>query len=179
MDGATGSQVYDVIVVGAGHAGCEAALAAEAKAFAKLARTEQAAGLIGIFHADQFLKKKSKQQSGGARAIKHAAVLGAGIMGGGTLSGGAVTGAVNGVMTTPLLVAAFSGGAVSRGLGLGLALLSVAAGAGLAAGAGAAAGGGSCTVLQGTAHALSIATRATTISSLGLGSIILYTSPWY
>ncbi len=65
------------------HEGREPALLAEAKAFARMARTEQAAALIGIFHADQFLKKKSKQQSSGAREVKSAAVLGAGIMGGG------------------------------------------------------------------------------------------------
>jgi hypothetical protein len=94
---------------------------------------------------------------------------------GGTLSRGLVAGAVNGVMTTPLPVAAFSGDSVSRGLGL--AGLSVAAG--LAAGAGAATGGGSGVVLQGMAHALRVATRVTTISSLSLASIILYTSPWY
>ncbi|HKI96892.1 MAG TPA: fatty acid oxidation complex subunit alpha FadB [bacterium] len=71
------------VMESAAHESREVALAAEAKAFAKLAKTEQAAGLIGIFHADQFLKKKSKQQTGGARAIGGAAVLGAGIMGGG------------------------------------------------------------------------------------------------
>ena len=67
----------------AAHEGREPALLAEAKAFARMARSEQAAALIGIFHADQFLKKKSKQQSAGAREVKSVAVLGAGIMGGG------------------------------------------------------------------------------------------------
>ena len=65
------------------HEGREAGLAAEARGFVKMAKTPQAAGLIGIFHADQFLKKKSKDQAQGAREVKHAAVLGAGIMGGG------------------------------------------------------------------------------------------------
>jgi len=65
------------------HEGRDAALLAEATAFARIARTPQATALIGIFHADQFLKKKAKQQSAGARPVKSAAVLGAGIMGGG------------------------------------------------------------------------------------------------
>lgn len=59
------------------------ALAKEAASFAKLAKTPVSTALIGIFHADQFLKKKSKEQSEGAREVKMAGVLGAGIMGGG------------------------------------------------------------------------------------------------
>ena len=67
----------------AAHEGRDAAMAAEAGAFANMAKTPQATNLIGIFHADQFLKKKSKQLSSGGRDVKSAAVLGAGIMGGG------------------------------------------------------------------------------------------------
>ncbi len=67
----------------AAHEGRDAAMAAEAGAFANMAKTPQATSLIGIFHADQFLKKKSRQLSSGAREVKSAAVLGAGIMGGG------------------------------------------------------------------------------------------------
>ncbi len=63
--------------------GRDAALAKEAAGFAFLAKTPEAAGLIQIFHADQFLKKKAKQLSAAARPVKHAAVVGAGIMGGG------------------------------------------------------------------------------------------------
>ncbi len=65
------------------HEGREAAMASEAASFAKLAKTPQAASLIGIFQADQFLKKNSRQQAAGAIPVKSAAVLGAGIMGGG------------------------------------------------------------------------------------------------
>ena len=64
--------------------GRDAALEVEAKYFAKAALTPQAGALIGVFLADQGVKraagaweKKSK------REIKQAAVLGAGIMGGG------------------------------------------------------------------------------------------------
>ncbi len=64
--------------------GRDAALEVEAKYFAKAALTPQANALIGVFLADQGVKKaagawekKSKQE------IKQAAVLGAGIMGGG------------------------------------------------------------------------------------------------
>jgi len=61
----------------------DAALAKEAATFAKLAKTPEAAALIGVFHADQFIKKLTKQQTQGAREVKSAGVLGAGIMGGG------------------------------------------------------------------------------------------------
>ena len=100
----------------AAHEGRDAALAAEAKSFAKLARTEQAAGLIGIFHADQFLKKKSRQQSGGAREVKTLAVLGAGIMGGGI----AYQSASRGV---PVLLKDIKREAIEAGLGEATRLL--------------------------------------------------------
>ncbi|MDH4248278.1 MAG: fatty acid oxidation complex subunit alpha FadB [Deltaproteobacteria bacterium] len=61
----------------------DAAMAKEASGFAKMAKTPQAAALISIFHADQFLKKKAKKLSGGSKGITSAGVLGAGIMGGG------------------------------------------------------------------------------------------------
>jgi 3-hydroxyacyl-CoA dehydrogenase/enoyl-CoA hydratase/3-hydroxybutyryl-CoA epimerase/enoyl-CoA isomerase len=61
----------------------DAALDKEAAAFAKLAKTPEAEALIGIFHADQFIKKLTKQQTKEARPVKLAGVLGAGIMGGG------------------------------------------------------------------------------------------------
>ncbi|MBI3993610.1 MAG: fatty acid oxidation complex subunit alpha FadB [Candidatus Lambdaproteobacteria bacterium] len=60
-----------------------AAMRREAEAFARLGKTPEAEGLIGIFLADQFIKKLSRQQSKGARDVQRAAVLGAGIMGGG------------------------------------------------------------------------------------------------
>ncbi|HUJ73958.1 MAG TPA: 3-hydroxyacyl-CoA dehydrogenase NAD-binding domain-containing protein, partial [bacterium] len=63
--------------------GRDAALFKEAQAFARLAKTPQAAALIHIFHADQFIKKLTKSQTQNARPVQRAAVLGAGIMGGG------------------------------------------------------------------------------------------------
>ena len=59
------------------------AFAVEAAAFAKLAKTDVAANLIGIFLKDQYLKRKSKKIAAEAGAVNQAAVLGAGIMGGG------------------------------------------------------------------------------------------------
>jgi 3-hydroxyacyl-CoA dehydrogenase/enoyl-CoA hydratase/3-hydroxybutyryl-CoA epimerase/enoyl-CoA isomerase len=93
-----------------------AGLAAEVRAFAKLAKTEQAASLIAIFHADQFLKKKSRQQTGGAKDIKLAAVLGAGIMGGGI----AYQSASRGV---PVLMKDIKAEAIEAGLGEAARLL--------------------------------------------------------
>lgn len=69
-----------------GHAGLtrDDALKVEAKNFAKAAVTPQANALIGLFMADQIVKKVSKKhEKGSDKEIKQAAVLGAGIMGGG------------------------------------------------------------------------------------------------
>ena len=64
--------------------GRDAALAVEAKYFAKAAVTPQANALIGVFLADQAVKKASGAwEKKSRREIKQAAVLGAGIMGGG------------------------------------------------------------------------------------------------
>ena len=63
--------------------GRDEALAIEAKAFAKLARTSVADSLISLFLNDQLLKKKAKSAGKIAHKVEHAAVLGAGIMGGG------------------------------------------------------------------------------------------------
>jgi 3-hydroxyacyl-CoA dehydrogenase/enoyl-CoA hydratase/3-hydroxybutyryl-CoA epimerase/enoyl-CoA isomerase len=59
------------------------ALEVEATGFVKLAKTQVAASLIGLFLNDQELKKKAKQFDKIAKDVKLAAVLGAGIMGGG------------------------------------------------------------------------------------------------
>ncbi|MBB3168624.1 fatty acid oxidation complex subunit alpha FadB [Simiduia aestuariiviva] len=68
----------------AAKAGREAALAEEAKAFAKLAQGPQAAALVGLFLSDQLIGKKAKGWEKRAdKKIARAAVLGAGIMGGG------------------------------------------------------------------------------------------------
>ncbi|WP_341502621.1 fatty acid oxidation complex subunit alpha FadB [Gallaecimonas sp. GXIMD4217] len=67
---------------GAGH-GREDALALENQAFVKLAKTDVATSLIGIFLSDQLIKGKAKKAAKAARPVSKAAVLGAGIMGGG------------------------------------------------------------------------------------------------
>jgi len=64
--------------------GRDAALEVEAKYFAKAAVTPQANALIGVFLADQGVKKAAGAwEKKSQREIKQAAVLGAGIMGGG------------------------------------------------------------------------------------------------
>jgi 3-hydroxyacyl-CoA dehydrogenase/enoyl-CoA hydratase/3-hydroxybutyryl-CoA epimerase/enoyl-CoA isomerase len=67
------------------HAGMsrDKALAVEAKGFAKMAQTPVAANLVGIFLADQYLKRTVKALAPKATKVEQAAVLGAGIMGGG------------------------------------------------------------------------------------------------
>ncbi|MBQ0834853.1 fatty acid oxidation complex subunit alpha FadB, partial [Marinobacter sp.] len=67
------------------HAGLtrDKAIEVEAKGFAKMAKTNVAACLVGLFLNDQELKKKSKAWEKEASDVKLAAVLGAGIMGGG------------------------------------------------------------------------------------------------
>jgi 3-hydroxyacyl-CoA dehydrogenase/enoyl-CoA hydratase/3-hydroxybutyryl-CoA epimerase/enoyl-CoA isomerase len=59
------------------------ALKVESENIAKLAKTEIADNLVGLFLNDQALTKKAKQFAQGSTPVKHAAVLGAGIMGGG------------------------------------------------------------------------------------------------
>jgi len=60
------------------------ALEVEAKGFAKVAKTPQATSLVGLFLADQAVKKANGAHiKKGAAEINLAAVLGAGIMGGG------------------------------------------------------------------------------------------------
>ncbi len=64
--------------------GRDAALEVEAKYFAKAALTPQANALIGVFLADQGVKKAAGAwEKKSKKEIKQAAVLGAGIMGGG------------------------------------------------------------------------------------------------
>ena len=59
------------------------ALKNEAEQFAKVCKTTQAQALVGIFLADQMVKKKAKGAKALAKEVKKSAVLGAGIMGGG------------------------------------------------------------------------------------------------
>lgn len=59
------------------------ALQIEHQAFIKLAKTDVAKALIGIFLNDQLVKGKAKKAGKLAKEVTNAAVLGAGIMGGG------------------------------------------------------------------------------------------------
>lgn len=59
------------------------ALPIETESFVKLAKTDVAGSLVGIFLKDQALKRLARQQSRDAVPVKKTAVLGAGIMGGG------------------------------------------------------------------------------------------------
>ncbi|MEL7450585.1 MAG: fatty acid oxidation complex subunit alpha FadB [Pseudomonadota bacterium] len=61
----------------------DGALKIEAAGFARLAKTQVANSLIGLFLNDQLLKKKAKKAQKLGKPVKQAAVLGAGIMGGG------------------------------------------------------------------------------------------------
>ena len=59
------------------------AMKVEAHGFVKMAKTNVARNLVGLFLNDQRIKKVSKSITKNAQEVKHAAVLGAGIMGGG------------------------------------------------------------------------------------------------
>ncbi len=63
--------------------GRDEALAIEAAACARLAKTDTAHSLVSAFLGEQAVKRMAKKHAQGARPIEHAAVLGAGIMGGG------------------------------------------------------------------------------------------------
>jgi 3-hydroxyacyl-CoA dehydrogenase/enoyl-CoA hydratase/3-hydroxybutyryl-CoA epimerase/enoyl-CoA isomerase len=59
------------------------ALEVEAKFFARLALTNEADSLIGLFLNEQAVSKKAREWESAGRKVTHAAVLGAGTMGGG------------------------------------------------------------------------------------------------
>ena len=61
----------------------DAALPHESDSFVKLAKTDVAECLVGIFLNDQLLKRIARKQTKAAGKVDQAAVLGAGIMGGG------------------------------------------------------------------------------------------------
>jgi 3-hydroxyacyl-CoA dehydrogenase/enoyl-CoA hydratase/3-hydroxybutyryl-CoA epimerase/enoyl-CoA isomerase len=63
--------------------GRDEALPLEAAACARVAKTESARALVGVFLGDQAVKRMAKKHGQAARPVKRAAVLGAGIMGGG------------------------------------------------------------------------------------------------
>ncbi|MCE8039620.1 MULTISPECIES: fatty acid oxidation complex subunit alpha FadB [unclassified Halomonas] len=85
------------------------AQAIEAKAFAKLAMTDVAFNLVGLFMNDQVVKKKAGKFEKQAKAVKQTAVLGAGIMGGGIAYQSASKG-------TPILMKDIKEEAVELGL---------------------------------------------------------------
>jgi 3-hydroxyacyl-CoA dehydrogenase/enoyl-CoA hydratase/3-hydroxybutyryl-CoA epimerase/enoyl-CoA isomerase len=68
------------------------ALKAEATAFGKIAKTDVATALVGIFLNDQAMKKVAGKWEKKAKPVAQAAVLGAGIMGGGIAYQSAVKG---------------------------------------------------------------------------------------
>ena len=91
--------------------------AAEAKGFAKVAKTPQATALVGLFLADQAVKKANGAHiKKGARDINLAAVLGAGIMGGGIAYQSASKG-------TPIIMKDIANAALDLGMGEATKLL--------------------------------------------------------
>jgi len=101
----------------AANAGRDKALEAEAKGFAKLAKTTESQALIGLFNNDQLLKKKAKESEKAAKPTNKAAVLGAGIMGGGIAYQSAVKG-------TPIMMKDIAEAGIELGLSEANKLLS-------------------------------------------------------
>ncbi len=98
--------------------GRDDALAVEAKYFAKAATTPQANALVGLFMADQAVKKAAGAWAkASTKEIKQAAVLGAGIMGGGIAYQSAVKG-------TPIIMKDIRPEALDLGMGEAGKLLS-------------------------------------------------------
>ncbi|MFK8081967.1 MAG: fatty acid oxidation complex subunit alpha FadB [Granulosicoccus sp.] len=86
------------------------ALPYESESFVKLAKTDVAESLVGIFLKDQLLKRMARSQSKAAKPVKQTAVLGAGIMGGGV----AYQSASNGV---PIIMKDIRDEALDAGIG--------------------------------------------------------------
>ncbi|MBB3185800.1 3-hydroxyacyl-CoA dehydrogenase/enoyl-CoA hydratase/3-hydroxybutyryl-CoA epimerase/enoyl-CoA isomerase [Halomonas fontilapidosi] len=101
-------EAIKVIQKGAGESRARAQ-AIESKAFAKLALSDVAFNLVGLFMNDQVVKKKGSQYEKQARPVKQAAVLGAGIMGGGIAYQSASKG-------TPILMKDIKSDAIELGL---------------------------------------------------------------
>ena len=87
----------------------DAALPLESDSFLKLAKTDVAASLVGIYLNDQLLRRIARKQTKAAGKVDQAAVLGAGIMGGGV----AYQSASNGV---PILMKDIAEPALEAGL---------------------------------------------------------------
>ena len=95
------------------HAGMnrDQALEAEANGFGKVAKTPQATALVGLFLADQAVKKANgAHMKKGAKDLNQAAVLGAGIMGGGIAYQSASKG-------TPIIMKDIADAALDLGMG--------------------------------------------------------------
>lgn len=101
------------------HAGLtrDQAVEVEAKGFAKMAKTNVAACLVGLFLNDQALKKKASAWEKEAADVNLAAVLGAGIMGGGVAFQSALKG-------TPILMKDINQDGIKLGLNEAKKLLS-------------------------------------------------------
>lgn len=98
--------------------GRDDALKAETETFVKMAQTEVARSLVGIFLNDQLLSKKAKSwEEQSDKKIQHAAVLGAGIMGGGIAYQSALKG-------TPILMKDINQAGIDLGLNEAAKLLS-------------------------------------------------------
>ncbi len=93
------------------------AIDVEAKAFAKLAKTDVTASLVGLFLKDQYVKKVAKKYTQDTAPVALAGVLGAGIMGGGVAYQSASKG-------TPILMKDINEAALRLGLDEATKLLS-------------------------------------------------------
>jgi len=89
--------------------GRDEALAIEAAAFARMARTPTAFNLVSIFLGDHFVARTAKKLAKGAGPVRKAAVLGAGIMGGGIAFQSALKG-------TPIVMKDIAEAALALGL---------------------------------------------------------------
>lgn len=103
--------------------GRDQALDLEADTFTRLAKTQAAASLAGIFINDQALKKKSRDAARSARPVRRAAVLGAGIMGGGIAYQSALRG-------TPIVMKDIAQAALDLGMREAVKLLEKRVGSG-------------------------------------------------
>lgn len=100
----------------AGSLGRDEALAVEAALCARVASSQTARALVGVFLGEQAVKRLAKAQAKAARPVRRAAVLGAGIMGGGI----AYQSASRGV---PVLMKDVAPAALEAGLGEAAKLL--------------------------------------------------------
>ncbi|HSN52313.1 MAG TPA: fatty acid oxidation complex subunit alpha FadB [Woeseiaceae bacterium] len=97
--------------------GRDDALREEARGIAKMARTQAARNLVGLFLGDQLLARQGKRLAKKAGKVERAAVLGAGIMGGGIAYQSALKG-------TPIIMKDIAQAGIDLGLGEASKLLS-------------------------------------------------------